>query len=125
MKINNTEYNLPYHIEAHINSILSQIEAGNEPNIEWIKSFDHYEPRVTQPMFRAIQPLNAKRRSGQTTRIIDHLIQELFTNGEAVVFDHFDKLECRMRVADIMKRRLDMEHGGRYKFDPKTLKFTL
>lgn len=36
MKINDTEYNLPYHIEAHINNILSQIEAGNEPNVEWI-----------------------------------------------------------------------------------------
>ena len=69
---------------------------------------------------------STERRSGQTTRLIDAAIQKLFTTGEAEVFDHYSGgWESRVLIAKKMLKRLQLEHGNRFKFDHQTLKFTL
>ncbi len=113
MTINGTEYALPEHIERYIIQIAEQIKADGEKAAD---EFIHYNRTDGEILYR---------RSGRTTRIVDRLIQRLYTTGEAVAYDHHNKMESHHRLAGLVKRRLDMEHGGRYKFDPKTLKFTL
>lgn len=62
------------------------------------------------------------RRSGQTTRIVDNLIQELFTTGECRPYDHYisdnnsQNRKLSIMVADIVIRRLTFEHP-RVKFE--------
>lgn len=113
MKINDTEYILPEHIERYIVQIAEQIKARGERGADELIEYSRTDGEIIY------------RRTGRTTRIIDHSIQELFKTGECTVYDHYNKWESRMRVAKIMKRRLDAEHGGGYKFNPTTLKFTL
>lgn len=62
------------------------------------------------------------RRVGNTTRIVDFLIQVLFTRGQVKVYDHWigsrsvntdregDANRERNRVFHIVMRRLEMEH---------------
>jgi hypothetical protein len=54
-----------------------------------------------------------ERMTGQTTRIVDEAIQELFTKGEVTVTDHMDPIkypQCRMNAYDRVLRRLNIEH---------------
>ena len=115
MKINDTEYQLPENIELLILSLLPDQNYGPE----WVNVSGQY--KLKQFMGRVY----TDRRSGRSTRIIDEAIQALFTKGEVVIRDHYDRTEVHQQLANRMKRRLDTEHGGRYKFDPKELKFTL
>jgi hypothetical protein len=113
MTINGTEYRLPEHIERYIIQIAEQIKADGEKAAD---DFIHYNRTEGEILYR---------RSGRTTRIVDRLIQQLYTTGEACAYDHHNSSESDKRVAKLMMRRLYHEHGGRYKFDSKTLKFTL
>ena len=113
MTINGTEYKLPEHIERYIIQIAEQIKADGEKAADMLIKYNRTEGEILY------------RRSGRTTRRADYIIQELYTIGEATIRDHHNRIESHHRLANIVKRRLDMEHGGRYKFDPKTLKFTL
>jgi len=38
--------------------------------------------------------LSTARRSGRSTRIIDELIQELFTKGECIIWDHAHRADA-------------------------------
>jgi len=51
------------------------------------------------------------RRTGQTTRIVDDYIQELFTKGSITVVDNEDTYELNRRVTSIIKKRLIVEHN--------------
>lgn len=59
---------------------------------------------------------NEKRRSGRTTRMIDEMVQELFTNGSVGIRDHHATTDMRVLQNlrnDNMKKilnRLASEH---------------
>lgn len=113
MKINDTEYQLPEHIERYIIDIADKIKARGEKAADDFIQYNRTEGEILY------------RRSGRTTRIVDRLIQQLYTTGEAIARDHDNRTESHRRVATLMKRRLDTEQGGRYKFILSELKFTL
>jgi len=50
------------------------------------------------------------RKCGNTTRIVDSLIQELFTKGECKIYDHHPSRNDRIRVFSIVLERLFKEH---------------
>ena len=50
------------------------------------------------------------RRSGRTTRIVDNLIQELFTIGSIEFKDHYYSDLSKERVGKIIRERLYLEH---------------
>ena len=112
MKINDTEYQLPEHIERYIIDIAEQIKARGEKSADDFIRYNRTEGEILY------------RRSGRTTRIVDKLIQQLYTTGEAIARDHDNRAESHRRIATLMKRRLELEHGNRFKFDHQTLKFT-
>ncbi len=75
-----------------------------------------------------------QRRSGNTIRIVDELIQDLFTKGECACYDHYGDgtLDTRnRRKKDVMRmvlRRLESEHGGFHdivEFNQKTFTIKL
>jgi len=113
MVINDTEYQLPEHIERYIIQIAEQIKARGEKGADELIQYNRTEGEIIY------------RRTGRSTRIVDAAIQQLFPIGDVFIRDHYDRREGHQRLASIMKRRLDTEHGGRYKFDKKELKFTL
>ena len=58
-----------------------------------------------------------ERRSGNTTRIVDYLIQELFIKGECVCYDHYftsppSDINRKMKryVMDRVLQRIHYEH---------------
>jgi hypothetical protein len=51
------------------------------------------------------------RQSGRTTRIVDDLVQELFSTGQTIVIDHFGSGNADRIALDILKKRLFYEHG--------------
>lgn len=51
------------------------------------------------------------RRCGETTRIADRLIQNLFLYGEAEIEDHHDSRESNKDLLDIIANRLKNEHS--------------
>jgi len=113
MKINDTEYQLPEHIGRYIIQIAEQIKARGNKGADELIQHNRTEDEILY------------RRTGRSTRIVDASIQQLFLTGEVIIRDHYNRREVHQRLANIMKRRLDMEHGGRYEFDQKELKFTL
>lgn len=50
------------------------------------------------------------RNSGRTTRMADQLIQELFTNGEITVQDHYNQDSAHHYLLRVIVRRLEFEH---------------
>ena len=52
-----------------------------------------------------------KRRSGNSTRLIDKYVQDLFDNGVVQVLDHYDSHESHKRLLRIFLARLSVEHG--------------
>lgn len=51
------------------------------------------------------------RRTGQTTRLVDQFIQELYQNGKTRVYDHMnDNEEARENIYNRVLKRLSMEH---------------
>lgn len=59
------------------------------------------------------------RRAGNTTRIVDLLVQEFFTNGEVEYWDHADR-KGNMALdhcLGVFKRRLLNEHGLKENLD--------
>jgi hypothetical protein len=62
------------------------------------------------------------RRSGRTTRAIDGYIQQLFTTGKTIVYDHHSSGHARVNAYRIAKNRLLAEHHtGNMKFNDVTL----
>lgn len=51
-----------------------------------------------------------KNKVGNTTRIVDYLIQRLFIDGEVRVYDHRLDVNNTRRVYDIILKRLEIEH---------------
>jgi hypothetical protein len=51
------------------------------------------------------------RATGRTTRIIDNLIQELFTTGKCTCIDHYDTPESSRFLAEKVVRRMTYEHS--------------
>ncbi len=58
--------------------------------------------------------MDSERRSGRTTRFVDFFVQELFTKGIAVVYDHHPTDQMKKYVWDILNRRLRAEHSSDY-----------
>lgn len=56
------------------------------------------------------ETLRPGRRVGNTTRMIDNAIQELFENGKARMVDHFDTRDLTVRWRAIVSQRLRYEH---------------
>lgn len=50
------------------------------------------------------------RRTGQSTRLIDKYIQELFTNGSVIISDHYDSEDADIWLLDRFLTRLYIEH---------------
>lgn len=50
------------------------------------------------------------RRSGQTTRIVDKCIQELFNKGQVFVLDHHDFGRSHEYCLKVLLRRISIEH---------------
>jgi len=50
------------------------------------------------------------RHSGRTTKLADYFIQQLFTNGEVEVRDHWDQDSAHHYLTRIIVRRLEFEH---------------
>jgi hypothetical protein len=50
------------------------------------------------------------RRSGRTTRIVDKLIQNLFTDGFVVCQDHYPSHDMELYVMRKILQRLNIEH---------------
>lgn len=71
-------------------------EGLNEPNIDEI-----IESRKK----------TKSRRSGRTIKLVDKAVNELFTNGEAIVKDHYDSRESHTDLLKLIIRRLHTEHG--------------
>lgn len=69
------------------------------------------------------------RGTGRSTRLIDIYIQELFTNKEIIVIDHYDDLNSHRILAERICKRLTLEHpnvrkvrkfeNGKYKISIK------
>lgn len=55
------------------------------------------------------------RRCGNSTRIVDLLVQELFTTGQCNYWDHADRVGNMAldRTLRVLQRRLYNEHGLR------------
>lgn len=51
------------------------------------------------------------RLTGQTTRLADRIIQDLFNFGGSRVADHYGTNEADKRLLGIVKARLYHEHG--------------
>lgn len=68
--------------------------------------------------------IDEERRVGNTTRIVDHIVQELFIKGEVRIWDHFCRnnfetlknhsvvYSNRLRVFHIVLNRIFQEHPG-------------
>ena len=54
------------------------------------------------------------RKTGQSTRLIDYYIQELFNNPNTVIEikDHYDTIKSNIRLTQLVLRRLYEEHSG-------------
>ena len=50
------------------------------------------------------------RMTGRSTRLVDKCIQDLFTNGVVIVFDHYDHSRAHRDLFDRVMRRLYSEH---------------
>jgi len=58
-----------------------------------------------------------ERRSGRSTRIVDKLVQDFFSDGKAIGFDHYDGEPVMKLAKDNIRRvvnRLAAEHGMEY-----------
>jgi len=51
------------------------------------------------------------RSTGRTIRIIDELIQKLFTTGKCVCRDHWDTPDTSRFLAEMVVRRMTYEHS--------------
>ena len=103
-------------IKSRIKSLIHRI-------CKFILSIDEKEskstPQYTPEYTKLSAPTNPKdspwfcfeRRTGNTTRIIDWSIQELFTNGECFVVDHYGTREASIYAYNITLSRLKNEHG--------------
>ena len=61
---------------------------------------------------RAIMHFRDKyRRTGRTTRRVDASIQELFANGEVLVYDHHGTDRAHEHMATIVRNRMMYEHN--------------
>ena len=49
-------------------------------------------------------------RVGNTTRLIDMFVQDFFTKGECVIYDHHNTRQSRERVFNLVLQRLNREH---------------
>lgn len=58
--------------------------------------------------------ISSGRRSGRTTRIVDSLVQELFTTGKCQVYDHFGTRNDAIDVFHKVLFRLKHEHEHTY-----------
>jgi len=52
-----------------------------------------------------------ERRTGETTRLIDFFIQELFTKGEVEVYDHHPSRDADINTFIRVLSRLKYEHN--------------
>jgi len=67
--------------------------------------------------------LNPKKRSGNSTRLMDFYIQELFKNDEVKVIDHVSTIRANEDLALRIERRMFAEHPNTpisVNFNPKT-----
>lgn len=51
------------------------------------------------------------RRTGNTTRLVDQFIQDLFIYGECKVYDHYPTRQASMMVYESVLKRLRNEHN--------------
>lgn len=66
------------------------------------------------------------RNAGNTTRIVDHIIQLLFAGHRVLVTDHTPFDAMHKRTASIVLKRLSIEHPRvKYNYDPSTFAIQL
>ena len=51
------------------------------------------------------------RHCGNTTRLIDMFVQELFDTGKCQIYDHYNTSSSKDRVMYLVLQRLNREHG--------------
>lgn len=56
------------------------------------------------------QQYGTPRRTGQSTRLVDQYVQQLFTFGEIEVRDHFDSVSLHELLTERVLLRLKNEH---------------
>lgn len=56
-------------------------------------------------------PINPSRRSGNTTRIVDAIIQALFNGEKVLVRDHYNSRETNRELLNKVEHRLVNDHG--------------
>lgn len=87
---------------------------------EHIKRYDivvkEYEAKLSKASegFRSNDLVLNERKVGNSTRLVDRYIQELFINKRVKIIDHhYDhNNDSNKRLFKIVLRRLDMEHGS-------------
>lgn len=78
-----------------------------------------------------LTPIYDKRRIGNSTRLADYYIQELFTQGFVTIKDHFPKRQADVLLFKKVRMRLEIEHSGitnnnsRIEFDTNRLTIKL
>lgn len=67
---------------------------------------------MTQEQFNSVKLVDA-RRIGNSTRIVDALVQQLFTTGSCEYWDHTDRLgnSALEHTLRILEDRLSREHS--------------
>lgn len=66
------------------------------------------------------------RQSGRSTRLVDKYIQDLFTNGEVIITDHYDTKASHIFLLHRVLKRLESEHPHAFKLiEVKDLKIKL
>lgn len=67
-----------------------------------------------------------RRRTGKSTRLADAYIQKIFSNkGPVTIRDHSGTSQADLYLFHIIKRRLDIEHGLKFKYNESELKIEL
>lgn len=78
-----------------------------------------------------VAPIYDNRRIGNSTRLADYYIQELFTKGYVTIEDHFPHRKAHELLFKKVRRRLEIEHSGmivsnsRVEFDTNKLTIKL
>lgn len=66
------------------------------------------------------------KQSGRSTRLVDKYIQDLFTDGEVVITDHYDTKASHIFLLHRVLKRLESEHPHAFKLvEVKDLKIKL
>lgn len=70
----------------------------------------HGSNRILESSMSNFKEVEHGRRVGNTTRLIDHIIQLLFKGKIVRMVDHYDSPQSNKRLLDLVMKRLGNEH---------------